>query len=390
MTPAARVQAAIEVLDRILDGVAAEQALTGWARRSRFAGSKDRAAVRDHVFDALRCLRSCAALGGGMNGRAVMLGLLRREGADPDAIFGVGGHAPDPLTEAELAAGRVPQDGAEALDVPDWLWRSFRDSLGERTEETARALQSRAPVHLRVNAGRTTRDKAIANLAAEGIQTREHPAAAMALEVIEGARKLRGCSAFADGLIELQDAASQAVVEGLPLRDGMLVLDYCAGGGGKALAMAARADIDLFVHDVDPKRMRDIPARADRAGIQVKAVETSDLDRLGQFDLILCDVPCSGSGSWRRAPHGKWTLTPDGLDRLRSTQAEILDTVAPRVDTGGVLAYATCSVLACENTEQVERFCARTRPWQPGFTRSWRVPEGTDGFFAAHLTRADT
>lgn len=388
MTPAARVQAAIEVLDEILDGMAAERALTTWARRSRFAGSKDRAAVRDHVFDALRRLRSCAALGGGMTGRAVMIGSLRRDAGDLDDVFGAGGHAPAALSEAERSAGRTSEPGAEALDIPDWLWPAFQQGLGARAEAAARALRSRAPVHLRVNSARISRDEAMANLASDGIETRPHPVASTALEVVDGARKLRGCAAYLTGLVELQDAASQAVVETLPLRDGLRVLDYCAGGGGKSLAMAARCKIELFVHDADPRRMRDIPARAERAGVPVSLVETSELAELGEFDLVLCDVPCSGSGSWRRAPHGKWTLSQALLDRYCATQAGILTDVAPRVTRDGVLAYATCSLLACENRAQISRFVSETGDWRVTFSQSWPVESGTDGFFATHLTRA--
>mgnify|MGYP007079536441 FL=1 len=129
MTPAARVQAAAEVLDRIAAGTPAEQALLGWSRASRFAGSKDRAAVRDHVFDVMRRWRSTAASGGGESGRARMLGLLRQQGTDPDTLFTGQGHAPKPLGDAERVAGRVPE-GAEALDLPDWLWSDWQASLG--------------------------------------------------------------------------------------------------------------------------------------------------------------------------------------------------------------------------------------------------------------------
>ena len=142
MTPGARVQAAIDLLDEIFAGAPAERALTGWARRSRFAGSKDRAAVRDHVFDALRRWRSCAVLGGGESGRARMIGLLRGEGTDPATLFTGDGHAPAPLSPAEDAAGAPPQ-GLDALDLPDWLWPLWQDSLGEAAEACAETLRHR-------------------------------------------------------------------------------------------------------------------------------------------------------------------------------------------------------------------------------------------------------
>lgn len=387
MTPAARLAAAIDILDQIAAGSPAEQALTGWARRSRFAGSKDRAAVRDHVFDVLRARRSLAALGGAETGRGLVLGLCRREGIDPATLFTGEGHAPAPLAAEELAAGHPPAPGAEAMDIPDWLWPEFAASLGHRAEPAAQVLQSRAPVHLRVNLAKTTRQEAIAALAADGVICTSHPAAETALEVVEGARAIRNSAAYLDGRVELQDAASQAVVEALPLRDGMRVLDYCAGGGGKTLALGARARLKLFAHDAAPRRMRDLPARAERAGLKVSLVEGAEVDQKAPYDLVLCDVPCSGSGSWRRAPEGKWLLTPEGLDQLNATQDQILDRAAGLVAPQGMLAYATCSQLDRENGERIDAFLARHPGWRCTWRHAWPVEGGTDGFFAAHLTR---
>jgi len=387
MTPAARIQAAIEILDEYLVGKPAEQALTGWARRSRFAGSKDRAAVRDHVFDALRSQRSLAALGGAMTGRGLMLGACRRDGTDPATVFSGEGHAPAPLTVQEMAAGHAPAAGAEALDIPDWLWPDFCASLGAEADAAARTLQSRAPVHLRVNLARTDRAAAIEALAADGVTCVLQEAAETALEVTGGARRIRNSAAYLDGRVELQDAASQALVEALPLTDGMRVLDYCAGGGGKTLAMGARAELTLYAHDAAPKRMRDLPDRAARAGLAVELLDGAGVARLAPFDLVLCDVPCSGSGAWRRAPEGKWRLTPQMLDEVTATQAAILDAAADLVAPAGVLAYATCSVLARENGDRIAAFLDRHPGWRCLWQRAWPVTAGGDGFFAAHLTR---
>ncbi|MFD3189145.1 RsmB/NOP family class I SAM-dependent RNA methyltransferase [Sedimentitalea sp. HM32M-2] len=387
MTPAARVQAAIEVLDRILAGTAAEQALTGWARRSRFAGSRDRAAIRDHVFGVLRCKRTCAALGGAETGRGLMLGWLRQSDTDPDTVFGAGPYAPDPLTDQECAAGAPPLPGAEAMDLPDWLWPRFRAALGENAAAAATALKFRAAVHLRVNLGKATIGAAQKVLLQDGIQTQPHPAADTALLVTEGARRVRQSAAYLSGLVELQDAASQAVVQTLPLRDGMRVLDYCAGGGGKTLALAARARVRLFAHDAAPQRMRDLAGRARRAGVQVTQLQTSQLAAQGPFDLVLCDAPCSGSGAWRRSPAGKWALTQAGLRDLCALQARILSQAAPLVAPGGVLAYATCSFLVEENADQISGFLAQYPGWRVDAQQSWSVQDGADGFFAAHLTR---
>lgn len=389
MTPGARVAAAIGILDRIAAGTPAEQALTGWARGNRFAGSGDRAAIRDHVFDALRCRRSFAAIGGADTGRGLMLGALRAEGADPAALFTGEGYAPAPLTNAEEAhiASPLSLDPLVALDCPDWLAPALRESVGEDFVAVMEALRHRAPVFLRVNLARIDRAGAIAALAAEGIRAVPHPLAKSALEVTENARKIQGSSAYAEGLVELQDAASQAIVELLPLAPGMRVLDYCAGGGGKTLAMAARAPILAHAHDIDPGRMRDLPARASRAGCTVSLMTGADLGRIALFDLVLADAPCSGSGSWRRAPEAKWRLTAGRLAELLRIQSEILVASARLVAPGGALAYATCSLLDAENRDQVTAFMAATSGWQVEAERRLTPLDGGDGFYVAILRR---
>ena len=387
MTPGARVAAAISVLDQILDGVAAEKALSGWARQSRFAGSKDRAAVHDHVFDALRRKRSYAAFGGAMTGRGLMVGALVCVGKDPTTVFNGVGHAPDPLIEAELQASRGPQTEPEQLDLPDWLWPLFVDSLGDGAEAAARALQNRAPVFLRVNIRKTTRAQAQARLLEDGIETSSHPVAATALEVVNGARRIRQSDLYLSGAVELQDAASQAIVLSLPLFDGARVLDLCAGGGGKTLAMAARTHIEIFAHDAFPRRMADLPARAARAGTPVTVLPSRALADSAPFDLVLCDVPCSGSGSWRRDPEGKWRLTAERLAELVQTQQEILDRAADLVSPSGTLAYATCSILRAENDGTIDRFLSEHPDWRCTVRKVWPIESGADGFFSAHLTR---
>lgn len=382
MTPAARVQAAIEVLDRIAAGVPGEQALTNWARGARYAGSGDRAAVRDHVFDVLRTRRSCAALGGGAQGRALMLGRLRIEERDPAQVFTGEGHGPQPLSDAELAAGAAPTT-AEAMDLPDWLVAPFQDSLGDQAADVAEALRHRAPVYLRVNALKSTLAQAQSALVEDGIGTAPHPLSPLALEVLENPRRINSSAAYRDGLVELQDVASQAVVDALPLRPGARVLDYCAGGGGKALAMAARTGGQVMAHDADPGRMRDLPGRARRAGAEIVPVPAPT----GRYDLVLCDVPCSGSGAWRRAPEGKWALSPEKLASLQATQAEILDAVQDYVAPGGTLAYATCSVLGGENADQVAAFMTRHPAWRLTQQRQFLPSDGGDGFYVACMTR---
>ena len=388
MTPGARVQAAIEILDRVIAGEAAERALTGWARGARYAGSKDRAAVRDHVFDALRRLRSAAWTGGlgaapvaAMDGRAVMAGLLAGQGADLGALFDGMGHAPRPWT-APLTAEPPPEP--VALDCPDWLLPRVRAALGARAAPVLAALRDRAPVVLRANAARIERDDLAARLALEGIEAVAHPVASTALTVTGSARGLVATAAFADGLFEMQDAGSQALVERLPDMAGLRVLDLCAGGGGKALAVAARGAAEVWAHDADPARMRDLPGRAARAGAEIRLTEAPE--DAAPFDLVIADVPCSGSGSWRRAPEAKWRLTEARLAALTQAQDAILGRAHALVRPGGRVAYMTCSLLREENEDRADaaiRSLAMTLEARLGLTPL----EGCDGFHLSLMRR---
>lgn len=379
MTPGARIAAAIEVLDRILAGDPAEAALLRWSRASRFAGSGDRAAVRDLVFGALRQRNTLAALGGALTGRGLMIGLARAEGRDPRALFTGAGHAPAPLTEAEASHTAAPL-GALA-DLPEWLHPAWQASLDERAEAVAARMAQRAPVWLRANLARGPREAAAAALARDGVLTEPGEGTA-SLRVTRGERRLAASSAYREGLVELQDLSPQLACEALPLGPGMRVLDYCAGGGGKVLALAARQPGAIFfAHDAAPQRLKDLNARAARAGARV-----SILPRVtGRFDLVVADVPCSGSGTWRRSPDARWRMTPRDLDRLRATQAQILRDAAGRVVPGGHLAYMTCSLLDDENNSQVSGLISERPEFHVVTQRLWTPLEAGDGFFLSLL-----
>ncbi len=384
MTPEARVAAAIEVLDDWLSGTAIEPALKGWSRRNRYAGSSDRAAIRDWVFSAIRRKRMAAAHGGGESGRALMIGMCRLLHADPDRIFTGEGYGPPPLSDTERA-GTLPSDLAPAVlaDWPDWLWADTVAVLGKRVMDQLELMKLQAPVILRVNLARTTREDAAAALLLDDIETAQHDLSPAALTVTTNTRRVSQSEAYRSGLVELQDAASQAVVDFADPRPGETVLDYCAGGGGKTLAIAARTGARVTAHDANPGRMADLPERAKRAQADVRIVT----DPSGVFDLVFCDVPCSGSGSWRRDPAGKWRLTPDDLARLNRTQAEILDKATGCVAPKGRLAYATCSILPAENADQIAGFLIRNPDWEMLRSHQFTPLDGGDGFFIAVLAR---
>lgn len=382
MTPGARVAAAISVLDDWLTGRPVEQALMQWARGARYAGSKDRAAVRDHVFDALRARGHCAQLGGGSDGRALMLGLLRLQGVDPAPLFSGQAHAPAALTPAEA---QPPRDAIDPLqDLPDWMVPHFAARLGPELPALLVRLRERAPLYLRVNTRKATRDQACAALAQEGVIATPHPAAATAIEVVSAARQVKTTAPYQQGWVEPQDLSVQCAVLGVDWQ-GCAVLDYCAGGGGKALAVAALGAARVVAHDAHPRRMADLPVRAARAGVQIATATTAELARLGRFDVVLCDVPCSGSGTYRRDPEAKWRLHADALDRLLRTQADILRMARAHVRPGGRLVYMTCSLFAVENEAQIAVFLEENPDWRATQSVLQSPLELSDGFFHAVL-----
>ena len=383
MTPAARVAAAITVLDDVLSGRSAEQALSAWGRQSRFAGSKDRAALRDLVFDALRRRASCAALGGGMHGRGLMLGLGVQDDWGLDDIFSGEGHAPDPLTPAERdwVAQPAKLTPAEAADVPDWIWDQLQTDLGDQAGATAAALRQRAALFLRVNLRRGSVDAAVAALAAEEITCVPHPSQEGCLVVTQNPRRVQRAAAYLDGLVEIQDAASQIAVAGLDIPAGATVLDYCAGGGGKALAIADRFDCDITAHDIAQQRMQDIAPRAKRGGVQIDVAGPDDLGADAQFDVVVVDAPCSGSGTWRRNPEAKWALTPEKLQDFSVLQGDVLSQAMRHLRPGGQLVYMTCSVFRAENEYIVKDLVASHDYLSLGPSLRLLPTSEWDGFF---------
>lgn len=379
MTPAARLQAAIEVLDAFQAGEPAERALTNWARAHRFAGSGDRAAIRDLVYHALRRLRSLAVGGGGADGRALMLGWCYEQGIDPATLFGADRHAPAALTADEAAPSAPSPTGADLLDLPDWLIDPMADALGEDLAVVAAALRDRAPLFLRVNSLKADLPTALAALADEAIICAPVAGVETALHVTGNERRLAAARAYREGLVEIQDLSSQAAVLALPDPAGLRVLDYCAGGGGKALALAARG-AQVTAHDISAARLAPLADRATRAGAQIATAAPGRVQ--GLFDLVVVDAPCSGSGTWRRTPEAKWRLTPARLAELVNLQSQVLDAAAAHVAPGGALAYMTCSVLCAENEDRVAAMAARG--WVVQDQRRFQPTEGGgDGFFLA-------
>ena len=375
MTPAARLEAARTVLAQWLDGRPAEQALSQWARGARYAGSKDRRAVRDHVYDVLRQKGVCEELGEGGDARSLIIGLARLSGW-PSALFSGEGYGPDGLSAQEARLFAEPVEFDRHNDTPPWLLQKLQ-SQHENWTGIAEMLARRAPVFLRVNLARGSREEARSSLSRDGIEV-ALPDCPTALEVVAGEPRLRTCAAYTSGLVEPQDLSVQCALAAIDWPRGGRILDYCAGGGGKALAIAAVTHEPVHIHDADPRRMRDAYGRATRAGAVLQGVDTP----LGPYDLVLTDVPCSGSGTWRRDPEAKWRLDNDRLATLIQSQIDILD--AASILTKRIV-YMTCSLLAEENQMQIEGFLKRHAGWNLHLEQRFTSIDASDGFYVAEI-----
>jgi len=386
MTPGARVEAAIELLDGIITaarqgGAAADTLIARYFGTRRYAGSKDRRAVRELVYSAIRLAGEPPA-----SGRAAMLALADR---DPAVAAGFDGspHGPAPIGQHEARA--------EPGIAPVWLVEALTASGVPVT--SLPALVERAPLDVRVNTLKPVPDLPDAT---------PLPAAPHGWRLPSGTN-IETLPAWRDGAIEVQDEGSQVVGLALPTASGDVIVDLCAGAGGKTLALAARMDNrgTLLACDTDRARLSRLRPRAERAGATI--IETKLLDPgreaaaladwLARADGVLVDAPCSGTGTWRRNPEARWRLDPARLDRLIDTQAHVLTLGASLVRPGGNLVYIVCSLLDAEGRDQVDRFLANHPGWtvdvptlpagqtHGGGIRLDPASAGTDGFFVARL-----
>ena len=330
--------------------------------------------MRDHVYDILRQRGVCAQLGGGEDARALIVGLARLSGWGEE-VFSGDGYGPTALTAPEAVLFAEPARPERHRDTPAWLRATLVKEHPDWPLIEA-AFSARAPAYLRVNLARTTRAAARSSLAGDGVETRD-AACATALEVTQGAPRLMQSAAFQSGLVEPQDLSVQQALARVDWPHGR-VLDYCAGGGGKALAIADLIGRPVDIHDSDPGRMADAAVRAKRAGVRLHQVAQP----VPPYDLVLADVPCSGSGTWRRDPEAKWRFTPERLAALLALQSEILDRAATLT---GRLVYMTCSLLAAENGAQVGAFLERHPGWKCTLSQMFTPLDSSDGFFVAEL-----
>jgi 16S rRNA (cytosine967-C5)-methyltransferase len=420
MRDGGRLAAAIEVLGDIGERhKPARMALKNWGESARYAGAKDRAFVSGLVLDVLRRRRSLAWRMGGETDRAAVLAAVRfLWGWEMPRLLAAAEepHGPGVLTDDDLA--RLGADGDLAAapapvrgDYPDWLDPHLARVFGEDRAAEAEALTARAPVDLRVNTLKADTPRALKALAPFNPEVSSFLPTAVrvaAPAASERAAPVEAAPEFEKGWFEVQDLGSQIAASCAGDIIGGQVLDFCAGGGGKTLALAAAMANkgQLYAYDSDARRLTDTVRRARRAGVrnlQVRSpIHPDALAGLeGRMDLVFVDAPCTGSGTWRRHPDTKWRLSPEQLARRTQEQTAVLAGAAPFVKIGGRLIYVTCSLLAEENEDRVAAFLDAAPNFQvipaEGPARAFLTPKGyvrltprtagTDGFFVAVLRR---
>jgi len=453
MTPAARLQAAIEILEAFeASNQPLDRQLKASFAQRRYAGSKDRAAIAERVFGIMRQRAEFAWRMQGDTPRALVIASVLGDGGDPAALFTGEGYAPALLSDAERAAIAHAPSGELPLHVrgefPAFLEAELRRAFANDAHllSEMRALQHRAPIDLRVNTLKATRDDVLAALHAEGFDAQPTRYAPHGLRIPsgEGLAKLSRSTLFERGAFEFQDEASQIAAMLVSPKSGERILDLAAGAGGKSLALAALSHnrAEIAATDVRATALDQLRLRAKRAGAKMSIFSLSPAsagERVGVrgrrresgigdpgserdgahpipdpryptsgFDAVLLDAPCSGSGTWRRQPELRWRLTPELLQERIATQDALLDEAVALVKPGGRLIYATCSILPCENEDRIAAFRVRHPDftplsaadiWReathvappPGLAETFRATPhttGTDGFFCAILQRA--
>ena len=441
MTPSARIQTVIELLDAIWSGnEPADRLMDAYFRKRRYAGSGDRRVVNAAVYDVMRhrgrldwwIARTGLSMEPGPRTRVIAELAVEKKSSpqDTQALFSGVKHCPEVLTPEECALaealyGRPLSHGdmplPVSLEYPDWMDRSLQALWSDRLAVEMSALNQPAPVDIRVNTLKTSPDAVRRSLKEGFVESEPTPLSPIGLR-LTGKARLAGTSAFKQGWIEVQDEGSQLIALLSDARPGMDVVDFCAGGGGKALALAASMGVDgkmdgrLTACDISAYRLERMAPRMKRAGvgnIRTQTVAALDDDWItknaGTMDRVLADVPCTGTGAWRRDPDARWRSTLDDLDDKIAVQQRILGMAATLVKPGGRLIYATCSLLQEENERQLAWFLEHHGNFQalpidevwaetvggppppPGPSlRLSPASTGTDGFFCAVMERNST
>jgi 16S rRNA (cytosine967-C5)-methyltransferase len=424
-----RIKAAIEVLDDILNRkTPATLALRDWGKSNRYAGSKDRSAIGNYVYDALRCKNSLEFRMNNDKPRALILGsavfIGERTTEELFEAFENNKHSPGQLTKDEILklSGSIDLSGAPdwvRADIPEWIWPAFENNFSDSAIDEGNALTKRPPLDLRVNTLKSNVSDVINELKDKNIEKCAISPVGLRIAAARADGRLPNIQieeSYQTGAVEIQDEGSQIVSLLVDAKPGETILDYCAGAGGKTLALAADMQNQgtVFGFDIDKRRLSPLYQRAQRAGaniIDIRQPPSESLkDLVGKMDRVLVDAPCTGLGTWRRKPDSKWRLNEDGLELRNNEQRSVLNSAKGFVRPGGLLFYVTCSMLAEENEAQVydfiekndnfsllsagevweEKFGADSpKPWSADGCSLTLTPSSTntDGFFFAVMER---
>jgi len=379
-----RIQAAIEVLTDIeTQHTPATDALRDWGKAHRFAGSKDRAFIGNIVHDALRKKSSLGWRMGDDSARAITLGTMvfvwDYSADDLSEAFKDDKHAPKPLSANEfktLTTGgqdlQLAPDWIRA-DIPEWIWPAFESNFDDEAVTEGQGMATRPPLDMRANTLKNTCEEALAKLSEFTVEKSPISPIGIRVPSPQAAGRLPNIqpeAIFQTGGIEIQDEGSQIAALLVNAQEGEEILDYCAGGGGKSLALSADMNNTgkIYAYDVDKRRLAPIYQRMLRAGatnIEVIEPPLPALRKLtGKMDKVLIDAPCTGAGTWRRRPDAKWRLSPETLELRNNEQAKVLEQAKIYVKQGGYLIYVTCSMLAEENEGQVYAFLENNPEFQ--------------------------
>ncbi len=394
-----RAKAAIEILDEFLKGRNLNNILATWNRNNKFAGSSDREKIRDFVFEVLR-LRNTLKYPFEIeniyeSGRILIFSYILYKSKKIEDFFTGSKYGPSPLNiEEENVLEKFIANEVKFFDikynVPDFLIEDLKFSLGKKFEIIMSILDNRAPISIRVNFGKADLFEVKKKLKNEGIDTEICLGSIQALKILNNFRRVKMSQSFQEGLFEIQDLNSQKVIEDCNFFKYEKFLDFCSGAGGKILCLASllKGRGSFFAYDKDKIKLEKLRFRAKKAGVEVDIIEKKEINKFYKsFDCVVLDVPCSGSGAWRRNPQQKWRITQKLIDNLIRLQFSLLQQAKNLLKDNGKLIYITCSLLRSENESVIESFILKN----PGFSiirqKNYYPSETGDGFYCAELLK---
>lgn len=397
MRPEAHIATAIEILSTLFEtGQPTDKYLDGYFKNNRYAGSKDKRAIRGIVYDVYRNLRSYEFVIGSAAPRSLVAAYLIGQGDDATTIatkFNGEKYGAANLTDDETAAITAAKDLKDAPqavlhNLADWQYTKFNSQFGDQTESELEALNQKASLDVRINVAQTTLADAQKALTKQGLESSTMPWSPIGLRM-EPTTQLTQSPSYRYGAVEIQDEAAQVASLLAGAKPKMAVVDYCAGGGGKTLALAAQMENkgQVYAMDIDLSRLKAIKPRVDRAklhNVQMHKLGNEKTNQLmyelaENIDITFVDAPCSGTGTWRRAPDARFNLTEDGLNQIVQRQSQILDSASKLVKKGGRLIYATCSIFTEENEAQVSKFLENNDEFELlNYADEWEIYVKTD------------